>query len=66
MKGSNLMNSDILNRLKSVVAEEEVISIIGNLVSISSHRGIENQETGGAKYIHNFFQKRELIRNWFM
>lgn len=52
------MNSDILNRLKSVVAEEEVISIIGNLVSIPSHRGIENQETGVAKYIHNFFSKR--------
>lgn len=60
MKGSNLMNSDILNRLKSVVAEEEVISIIGNLVIISSHRGIENQETGVAKYIHNFFQKEGI------
>lgn len=45
------MDTKILNKIKSSINEEEVLEIIRKLVNIPSHPGIENQETGVAKYI---------------
>ena len=49
------MSGKLIERLKRYISEEEIINIIKALVSIPSHRGIENQETDVARYICNFF-----------
>src|SRR5690554_3186721 len=54
------MNFNVLDSLKSVVTEEEIIALIKELVQIPSYNGVENQETEVAKHIHSVFQKEGI------
>ncbi|ATW28899.1 hypothetical protein DCMF_25400 [Candidatus Formimonas warabiya] len=42
------------------ICAEEIIKIIGDLVSIPSHPGVHEQETQAARYIHQFFKEKGI------
>src|SRR5699024_6753658 len=50
----------VLSNLKDVITEEEVITLICDLVEIQSYKGIQNQETQVANYIHNIFRNEGI------
>ena len=50
----------VLEKLKEVLKEEEIVDIISDLVKIPSYNGIENQETQVAEYICNIFEKEGI------
>ena len=50
----------VLEKLKEVLKEEEIVDIISDLVNIPSYKGIENQETQVAEYICNIFEKEGI------
>lgn len=49
------MAEDLNQMIKDHFSEKETIELIEKLVSSPSHEGIENQETGVAIHIHDFF-----------
>ncbi|MBF4692432.1 M20 family metallopeptidase [Fusibacter ferrireducens] len=49
------MATEIIDQLKSVISEAEIIHIIKELVKRPSYPGVENQETSVALWIHDFF-----------
>lgn len=57
---------NLIEQLKSIVLEDEVVDLIGELVKRPSHEGIENRETGVAEYIDSIFKdegiESELIQ----
>lgn len=54
------MSENVYNKLKAVVSDKELISIIEDLVKIPSYNGILNQETKVAEYIHRLFLKEGI------
>lgn len=54
------MNLNVSNMISGYFSEEEITSLLGKLVSIPSHDGIENQETEVAKCICDFFEKEGI------
>lgn len=55
MMEGNIME-EVINSIKKVISEEEIISVIKKLVKLPSYTGIKNQESGVAEYIYNFFK----------
>lgn len=49
-----------LEKLKSMISEEEIIDFITALVAIPSYSGLENQEKAAAEYIHKTFLKEGI------
>ena len=54
------MSEELLRKLKANFSENELIDIIGGLVKIPSHPGIENQESGVAQLIYKIFKKEGI------
>ncbi len=54
------MKDEAVNTLMKYFTEEEVIGLIAGLVSFPSHEGVENQETGTAEYIYDFFLREGI------
>src|SRR5665647_709615 len=54
------MSEDLDQMIKKHFSEKETIELIKKLVSSPSHEGIENQETGVANHIYDFFTKEGI------
>ena len=54
LKEVNSLN-ELIRKINQVISEEETVNVIRTLVSIPSYAGVENQESGVAKYIYDFF-----------
>lgn len=54
------MSEDLDQMIKEHFSEKETIELIKKLVSSPSHEGIENQETGVANHIYDFFTKEGI------
>src|SRR5665648_1302246 len=54
------MAKDLNQMIKEHFSEKEAIELLEKLVSSPSHVGIENQETGVAIHIHDFFTKEGI------
>ena len=50
----------MIDNLRSVITENEIVDFIKELVAIPSHAGIENQETRVAECIHGLFVKEGI------
>lgn len=48
------------NEVSNVIDNNEIIKILGDLISIPSYKGIKNQETKVAEYIHELFQNEAI------
>jgi acetylornithine deacetylase/succinyl-diaminopimelate desuccinylase family protein len=59
--GSKMRDSKMMiDNLRSVITENEIVDFIKELVAIPSHAGIENQETRVAECIHGLFVKEGI------
>lgn len=54
------MSEELTDKLKKYFSEEELVDIIRGMVRIPSYRGVENQETGVACFIQEFFRKEGI------
>lgn len=54
------MSEGLLRKLIASFSENELIHIIGKLVKIPSHPGIENQESGVAQLIYKIFKEEGI------
>lgn len=50
----------MFNNISDVINNNEVIKILEDLISIPSYKGIKNQETKVAEYIHELFQNEGI------
>lgn len=51
---------DLSERISQLITEKELVEMTMEMIKIPSYAGIENQETGVAKYIKSIFDREEI------
>jgi len=54
------MSKEFLDKISNYFDDDELVSLLQDLVAIPSYNGIENQETKVAEYIYNLFKKEGI------
>lgn len=54
------MNGQVVQLIKEMVSQEELIKLVKDLVSIPSYKGVDKQETEVAIYINELFKKEGI------